>query len=78
MKTEEKSLNKTQRDTIERKYKQYLQLEKSLSRNTLDAYQTDLRKLLNFLDDEQIDVLHVTLDDLQRFLAALHDIGIQR
>lgn len=61
---------------IIRKYQQYLKLEKALSANTLDAYLTDLNKLLCFLKTENIDMLAVTLDDLQRFAAGLHDIGI--
>ena len=37
---------------------------------------TDLQKLLHFLDGENIDIPDVTPDDLQRFTAGLHDIGI--
>ncbi len=63
-------------DLIIRKYQQYLKLEKSLSPNTQDAYMTDLDKLLNFLHSENIEILDVCLDDLERFSAGLHDIGI--
>lgn len=76
MKSEEKSTNKEKQALIIRKYNQFLKLEKSLSPNTIDAYQTDLSKLLNFLEAEKIDILAVTLDDLQHFTAGLHDIGI--
>lgn len=76
MKTEEKSTNNERQTLIIRKYQQYLKLEKALSANTLDAYLTDLDKLLCFLKTENIDMLAVTLDDLQRFAAGLHDIGI--
>lgn len=76
MKTEEKSGNKEKQALIIRKYKQFLKLEKGLSSNTLDAYQTDLFKLLHFLEGGETDVLNVTSDDLQRFIAGLHDIGI--
>lgn len=76
MKSEEKTTNKEKQALIIRKYQQYLKLEKSLSPNTLDAYQTDLGKLLRFLEGEKKGVLDVTLDDLQRFAAGLHDIGI--
>lgn len=61
---------------IIRKYQQYLKLEKALSPNTLDAYMTDLQKLLHFLEGENIEIPDVTPDDLQRFAAGLHDIGI--
>lgn len=76
MKTKEKSTNNERQALIIRKYQQYLKLEKALSANTLDAYLTDLNKLLCFLKTENIDMLAVTLDDLQRFAAGLHDIGI--
>lgn len=76
MKSEEKTTNKEKQALIIRKYQQYLKLEKSLSPNTLDAYETDLEKLLRFLEGEKKGVLDVTLDDLQRFASGLHDIGI--
>lgn len=76
MKLDEKTINKEKEALIIRKYPQYLKLEKALSANTLDAYLTDLDKLLRFLKAENIDMLSVTLDDLQRFAAGLHDIGI--
>lgn len=69
-------MNKERQALIIRKYYQYLKLEKSLSPNTIDAYQTDLAKLLRFLEDEKTDFLSVTLDDLHHFTAGLHDIGI--
>lgn len=76
MKLDEKTVNKEKQALIIRKYQRYLKLEKALSANTLDAYLTDLDKLLRFLKAENIDMLSVTLDDLQRFAAGLHDIGI--
>lgn len=76
MEINEKNKKKEQQALIIRKYQQYLKLEKSLSPNTLDAYLTDLDKLMNFLTLEGIDVLEVCLSDLQRFAAGLHDIGI--
>lgn len=76
MKVEEKLTNKEKRAAIIRKYQQYLRLEKSLSPNTFDAYMTDLQKLLHFLEEENIEIPDVTPNDLQRFAAGLHDIGI--
>lgn len=58
------------------KYRQYLLLEKSLSLNTLDAYLTDLDKLMSHLLLEHIDLTEVTFENLQEFVAGLHDIGI--
>ena len=76
MKTEEKTENKEKEALIIRQYVQYLKLEKSLSSNTLDAYQTDLKKLLHFLDGENLTFSDVMLEHLQQFTAGLHDIGI--
>lgn len=57
-------------------FRRYLKLEKALSDNTISAYLTDLDKLLSYLLLEDVDVLDVTLDDLEHFAAGLHDIGI--
>ena len=62
--------------SILRKYRAYILLEKGLSENTRKAYAGDVEKLLGFLADEGIDVHSCTLDDLHRFAASLHDIGI--
>lgn len=58
------------------KYKQYLILEKSLSDNTVMAYTNDLDKLLYYLEEEKINILDVSLEDLEHFSAGLRDIGI--
>jgi integrase/recombinase XerD len=57
-------------------YVRYLKLQRNFSRNTLDAYQRDLEKLLTFLDREGKDPRDVRLEDLQTFAAGLHDIGV--
>lgn len=76
MKTDIKTDKKDKNNQLIRRYKQYLLLEKSLSQNTLDAYLSDLDKLLSFLLLENIAVFDVTLDNLQTFAAGLHDIGV--
>ena len=58
------------------KYRQYLRLEKSLSDNTVMAYTNDLDKLLHYLEEEKINILDVSLEDLEHFSAGLRDIGI--
>lgn len=60
---------------IVRKYLRYLKLERNYSVNTLDAYERDLQKLLDYLP-ENINVTEITLDDLHNFAASLHDLGI--
>ena len=47
-------------------YVRYLKLQRNMSANTLDAYQRDLRKLLDYLEREEKDVRDVTLEDLQQ------------
>ena len=55
MEINEKKQKKEQQALIIRKYQQYLKLEKSLSPNTLEAYLTDLDKLLSFLMADYLD-----------------------
>ncbi|MBR8705601.1 site-specific tyrosine recombinase XerD [Bacteroides pyogenes] len=76
MEINKKKRNKERQALIVRKYREYLKLEKGLSPNTLEAYLTDLDKLMSFLTLEGTDFLEVCLADLQRFAAGLHDIGI--
>ena len=57
-------------------YVRYLKLQRNMSGNTLDAYQRDLQKLLDYLKHEEKDIREVTLEDLEHFSAGLHDIGI--
>ena len=61
------------KDIINR-YNTYLRLEKSLSANSIDAYLTDLDKLLRFAEDEKKDVKEISYDDLQQFIAQLRAI----
>ena len=59
-----------------KEYKTFLQLEKSLSPNTVAAYLSDIEKLLVFLSDAHVDFLQVTIAHLQDFLIDLADLGI--
>ena len=61
---------------VVRSYQRYLKLQRGFSANTLDAYQRDLQKLLDYLAQEGKSVQEVKLEDLQHFAATLHDIGI--
>lgn len=58
------------------KYHTYLRLEKSLSANSIEAYLSDVDKLVRFLSSEGLKVEEVTYDDLQQFVAQLRDVGI--
>lgn len=68
--------DKNSQINIVRNYQRYLKLQRGFSSNTLDAYQRDLQKLLEYLEQEGKDIREVQLGDLQHFAATLHDIGI--
>ena len=57
--------NNDQQEALIEEYEHFLKLEKSLSKNTIDAYRSDLQKLINFLKLDGIGLLDATLDDLQ-------------
>lgn len=57
------------------KYRTYLLLEKSLSRNTLDAYMRDLKKLIIYIDAREISIKLVKKGNLQDFIAELYSDG---
>lgn len=67
---------KTDGASVIRSYQRYLKLERNYSPNTLDAYMRDIDKLLTYLKQAGVEVLDVKLEDLQTFVATLHDIGI--
>ena len=65
-------------DAILRRYIQYLRLERSYSKNTLDAYRRDLDKLLAYYAGNGIDFRSVTLEQLDQFAGELREgHGIQ-
>lgn len=68
--------DKNSQINVVRNYQRYLKLQRGFSSNTLDAYQRDLQKLLEYLEQEGKDIREVQLGDLQHFAATLHDIGI--
>ena len=57
------------------RYRIYLQLEKSLQPNTVEAYIGDVNKLLSFFGNAD-RLLAVTLDELREFLSAMADVGV--
>lgn len=61
---------------IVQEYVRYLKLERNYSTNTLDAYQRDLRYLLDFSNEKGIALVDMKLENLEEFSATLHDKGI--
>lgn len=63
--------------TYIRGFKSYLQLEKSLSENSVEAYIRDVSKLASFFEStgSKLDVGEVTLNHLEAFVKAIHELG---
>lgn len=58
-------------------FKSYLQLEKSLSDNSVEAYLRDIGKLSNYIDSEKLHLLpeQVELKHLEGFIKAINELG---
>ena len=57
-------------------YRSYLQLEKSLSPRSVEAYSDDVNKLLTYLQAVGKKPEEAVLDDLQEMISGLYEIGI--
>lgn len=57
-------------------FKAYLQLERSMSVNTVDAYLHDVSLLFYFLQQKEIELSKVDLQVLQDFLQAVHEMEL--
>src|SRR6516165_509415 len=56
----------------------YLELERGLSRNTLEAYRSDLQQYGQFLQDRGVDPIAADGSDLMAFVSALAAGGESR
>ena len=61
---------------LKRNYLRYLKLQRSMSPNTLDAYERDLDRVIAFAATQEKRVTDLQLPDLQQFAASLHDDGV--
>lgn len=59
-----------------REFEAYLNLERGLSANTMEAYLRDVGKLLAYLSDVGTAISDVELPTLHNFVADLYDLGI--
>jgi integrase/recombinase XerD len=57
-------------------YHLYLKLEKALSNNTIEAYESDLLKLSGYLSDAKISLEDVTSEILRDFIIEISSLGI--
>lgn len=72
-------INKTQfmeHTNIIRSYHSFLILEKALSDNTIEAYISDIDKLLAYASVSGFTIEKASYDDLHSFLVALSDTGV--
>ena len=58
-------------------YHLYLKLEKALSNNTIEAYESDLLKLSGYLSDVHIVLENATNEILRDFIIEISTLGIQ-
>lgn len=61
---------------IVKNYVRYLKLERNYSSNTIEAYQRDLRYLLQFAEEQGLALADVELEHLEQFAMGLHEKGI--
>ncbi|MGB4328365.1 MAG: site-specific tyrosine recombinase XerD [Tenuifilum sp.] len=59
-------------------YINFLRLEKSLSENSIAAYRTDMDKLWKFAEGKGVEPESIRRNDLEEFLAQLHDLGLNK
>lgn len=57
-------------------YRRHLLLEKGLSPHTIEAYMSDLQKLIAFVDEQDLSFINIEQHHLELFLAQLYKSGI--
>jgi len=57
-------------------FKAYLQLEKSLSKNSIEAYLKDINKLFSYMEDTGKSPVESGLQDLTGFVHHLYNLGL--
>lgn len=55
-------------DNIWREYHTWMRLERSYSPNTVVGYEMDLQKLKDYGQNNNLDIVHITFEDLQAFV----------
>ncbi len=63
-------------DPLWEQYLAYLLLERSFSDNTLDAYMTDYRRLMDWLEENKIEPAEATTPQLADFIGQIHELGV--
>jgi integrase/recombinase XerD len=67
-------------DLLIRQFKNYLQLERSMSPHSVEAYIHDIVKLKQFLENsnsgEPVSPVKITQEDIQHFLETVNELGL--
>ena len=63
-------------DSLMRRYIAHLRLEKGMADNTIEAYVSDVEKLMRYIEDSGVSWQEVTSDMLHDFVCTLQDVGI--
>jgi len=61
---------------VTKDFKRYLQLERGLAANSIDAYLHDVAKLQVYCEDHQLDFQRLAITDVQDFLIWVNTFGI--
>ena len=59
-------------------FRNYLKLERSLSDNSITAYEADIRKLVTYLDIKKVNIspINTSLQNLKDFLEWINELGL--
>ena len=63
-------------DTSIKEFKSYLQIERSFSQNSIDAYIRDIRKLADYANTININELNIQRENILNFLTEIKNIGV--
>lgn len=61
---------------LTREYLSYLRVERGLSKNSIESYERDLRRLKAFAESESLELIEITRQDLRGFIADLSREGL--
>jgi integrase/recombinase XerD len=59
-------------------FRNFLKLEKSLSDNSITAYETDIRKFVTYIEIKELSIspINVKLQDLKNFIEWINELGL--